>query len=82
MTLPMLTAELPGSDTATTLRQMKRKPEDFELVQQVSQLGRGSFGAVKLVKDRSNGTLFAMKIVMIASAMLDEQEGDLRVLFS
>jgi hypothetical protein len=63
MTMPLLTTDIPGSDTATTLRQMKRKPEDFECVSNVAQLGKGSFGAVKLVKDKSTGALYAMKIV-------------------
>ena len=44
---------------------MKRTPEEFELIYDYPQLGKGSFGAVRLVKDKANGQLFAMKIVIV-----------------
>jgi len=35
---------------------MRRKPEEFEIVHQGGgQLGRGSYGQVKLVKDKITG---------------------------
>lgn len=45
---------------------MRRSPEEFEIVHQGAgggHLGKGSYGAVKLVKDKTNGMLYAMKIV-------------------
>lgn len=41
------------------------------------QLGKGSFGAVRLVRDKSNSQLYAMKIVQFLTKILDEQEGHL-----
>lgn len=42
----------------------KRTVSDYEIVNQGS-LGRGSFGCVKLVRDRITGLLYAMKIVIV-----------------
>jgi hypothetical protein len=44
---------------------MRRTPDEFEIVHQGGggNLGKGSYGAVKLVRDRCNGLLYAMKIV-------------------
>ncbi|CAK79754.1 unnamed protein product (macronuclear) [Paramecium tetraurelia] len=55
--------EISNSDKVSTLRQMKRTPEEFELIYDYPQLGKGSFGAVKLVKDKTNEQLYAMKII-------------------
>lgn len=66
--------EIAYSDKVSTLRQMKRSPEEFEIVFDYPQLGKGSFGAVRLVRDKSNSQLYAMKIVDFLSEYLDEQE--------
>ncbi|CAD8181572.1 unnamed protein product [Paramecium pentaurelia] len=55
--------EIAYSDKVSTLRQMKRSAEEFEVIYDYPQLGKGSFGAVRLVKDRTNGQLHAMKIM-------------------
>ena len=52
------------SSDVTTLKSMRRNPEEFEIVHQGGNLGRGSYGSVKLVKDKKNGLFYAMKIVM------------------
>lgn len=65
---PLLSQELPISETVSTLRQMKRTPDDFETVQSVGnsgQIGKGSFGQVKLVREKSTNQLYALKIVLI-----------------
>lgn len=36
--------EIAYSDKVSTLRQMKRTPEEFEFVHEAPQLGKGSFG--------------------------------------
>lgn len=59
---------------------MKRSPEEFEIVYDYPQLGKGSFGAVRLVRDKSNSQLYAMKIVHPSTKILDEQEGHLWIL--
>lgn len=69
--------EIAYSDKVSTLRQMKRSPEEFEIVYDYPQLGKGSFGAVRLVRDKSNSQLYAMKIVHPSTKILDEQEGHL-----
>ncbi|CAD8116245.1 unnamed protein product [Paramecium primaurelia] len=44
---------------------VRRKPEEFEIITigNKQELGRGSYGSVKLVKDKQNGLLYAMKIM-------------------
>jgi hypothetical protein len=44
---------------------MKRTQEEFDIIPSTEggYLGKGSFGIVKLAKDRSTGILYAMKIV-------------------
>lgn len=42
---------------------MRRKPEEFEIVNKKADLGKGSYGEVKLVKDKTNEKEYAMKIV-------------------
>lgn len=61
---------------------MRRSPEEFEIVHQGGvgvHLGKGSYGAVKLVKDRTNGVLYAMKIV-IYFKHVDGQKRNIRIL--
>jgi len=41
---------------------IKKKLEDFQLEGE-GDLGRGAFGTVRLVKDQTNGKLYALKIV-------------------
>ena len=54
-----------SEDSVSSLTSIKRRPEEFEIIQlgTRTELGKGSYGCVKLVKDRQNGKLFAMKIV-------------------
>lgn len=44
---------------------MKRTPEEFEIIpsSEGGYLGKGSFGIVKLARDKLSGILHAMKIV-------------------
>jgi serine/threonine protein kinase len=52
---------------------MRRKAEDFEPVKTGKiDLGRGSYGSVKLVRDKQNGKEYAMKIVRQSFKHLDE----------
>lgn len=54
-------------ETVSTLRSMRKTAEDFEIVSRNGMevdLGRGASGQVKLVKDRSNGRHYAMKLVI------------------
>ena len=68
-------------NVSVTTRQ-KKKREDFEFVEKktefgkTSEIGKGAFGTVRLVKDISKGTLYAMKIVIHVSDNLDEQKAD------
>lgn len=45
------------NDSASTLKSIRRSAEDFEIIIKDNkiELGRGSYGCVKLVKDKSNG---------------------------
>ncbi|CAD8191316.1 unnamed protein product [Paramecium pentaurelia] len=51
-------------DSSSTVS-VRRKPEEFEIIiiGSKQELGRGSYGSVKLVKDKQNGQLYAMKIM-------------------
>lgn len=42
------------NDTASTLKSIRRSHEDFEVIQKDNKadLGRGSYGCVKLVRDK------------------------------
>lgn len=53
------------------MKSMKRKPEDFQFTYKNGscELGKGSFGEVKLVTENSTGILYAMKIVRIISIL-------------
>ncbi|CAD8109428.1 unnamed protein product [Paramecium primaurelia] len=53
------------NDTQSTLKSIGKNIDDFEIIVKdgKSELGRGSYGQVKLVKDRQNGQLYAMKIL-------------------
>jgi len=67
------------------LQSIRRKPEEFEVISKggSSELGKGSYGQVKLVRDRMNGKEFAMKIVatLLFKTSLDFKKDDLRILF-
>ncbi|KAM3135298.1 hypothetical protein pb186bvf_012596 [Paramecium bursaria] len=54
-----------NDDSVSSLTSMRRKPEEFEIIQvgTRTELGKGSYGCVKLVKDKQNGKLYAMKIM-------------------
>ena len=54
-------------DSISTLKSIRRKIEEFELIQNGRQadLGKGSYGQVKLVKDKINQKEYAMKIVFL-----------------
>ena len=70
-------------NVSVTTRQ-KKKREDFEFVERqsefgkTSEIGKGAFGTVRLVRDKSKGTLYAMKIVSHLFDYLDEQKADFR----
>ncbi|CAD8062352.1 unnamed protein product [Paramecium sonneborni] len=53
------------NDTQSTLKSVGKNIDDYEIIVKdgKSELGRGSYGQVKLVKDRQNGQLYAMKIL-------------------
>ncbi|CAK71603.1 unnamed protein product (macronuclear) [Paramecium tetraurelia] len=53
------------NDTQSTLKSIGKNIDDFEFIVKdgKSELGKGSYGQVKLVKDRQNGQLYAMKIL-------------------
>ncbi|CAD8172478.1 unnamed protein product [Paramecium pentaurelia] len=53
------------NDSASTLKSIRRQPEDFEIIIKDNQmeLGKGSYGCVKLVKDKQNGQMYAMKVM-------------------
>ena len=42
------------NDSASTLKSIRRSPEDFEIIikDNKMELGQGSYGCVKLVKDK------------------------------
>jgi serine/threonine protein kinase len=44
---------------------MKRAADEFEIISSANggYLGKGSFGIVKLAREKSSGILYAMKIV-------------------
>lgn len=46
----------------TTFGSIRRSPEEFETLG-APALGQGSYGKVVMVRDRTDGTLYAMKIV-------------------
>jgi serine/threonine protein kinase len=58
---------------------MRRKPEEFEPINKGGKgdLGKGSYGSVKLVRDKTNGKEFAMKIVDHELHSLDAQTLDI-----
>ena len=70
-------------DSASTLKAMRRKPEEFEVINRggKTELGKGSYGSVKLVKDKQNGKEFAMKIVLYWSRCLDAKTLDILILY-
>ncbi|CAD8161745.1 unnamed protein product [Paramecium octaurelia] len=53
------------NDSASTLKSIRRSPEDFEIIikDNKMELGKGSYGCVKLVKDKQNGQMYAMKVM-------------------
>ncbi|CAD8178756.1 unnamed protein product [Paramecium pentaurelia] len=53
------------NDSASTLKSIRRQPEDFEIIikDNKMELGKGSYGCVKLVKDKQNGQMYAMKVM-------------------
>ncbi|CAK88959.1 unnamed protein product (macronuclear) [Paramecium tetraurelia] len=53
------------NDSASTLKSIRRSAEDFEIIikDNKMELGKGSYGCVKLVKDRQNGQMYAMKVM-------------------
>ncbi|CAD8171468.1 unnamed protein product [Paramecium octaurelia] len=61
--LPKSKTEL--NDSASTLKSIRRSAEDFEIIikDNKMELGKGSYGCVKLVKDRQNGQMYAMKVM-------------------
>lgn len=66
-------ADKPATDT--TPKAPKRKLDDFEIVvhpqKSTSDLGKGSYGSVVLVKDKEDpDKLYAMKIVTLLSVAL------------
>lgn len=63
----MLNSQEIQSDKVSTLKNMKRTPAEFDILHEEQDLGKGSFGVVKKVKDRTNGQLYAMKIVLWCS---------------
>lgn len=60
------------STSTTKSRHKRRTIEDYEFVdhpeKNTSDLGKGTYGRVKLVKDKRNDQLFAMKIVFSLSS--------------
>ncbi|CAD8163085.1 unnamed protein product [Paramecium pentaurelia] len=56
----------------------KRNVQDFEIVNQGS-LGRGSFGCVKLARDRSTGLLYAMKIIEKSDVSIENLRREIRI---
>ena len=55
------------NETTTTSKSTRKGPEDFEVIvkDHHAELGKGSYGCVKLVRDKETKQLFAMKIVFI-----------------
>ncbi|CAD8078068.1 unnamed protein product [Paramecium sonneborni] len=56
----------------------KRTASDFEIINQGS-LGRGSFGCVKLARDRQTGLLYAMKIIEKQGVSIENLKREIRI---
>ncbi|CAD8155950.1 unnamed protein product [Paramecium pentaurelia] len=56
----------------------KRSVSEFEIVNQGS-LGRGSFGCVKLARDRQTGLLYAMKIIEKQGVSIENLKREIRI---
>ena len=55
-----------SSISSSSVSRNKRSLDDFEEIEnknRTSLLGKGSYGSVKLMKEKKTGTLYAIKIV-------------------
>lgn len=55
-----------GNETNSSINSIKRCLDDYEILplpNNKTELGRGSYGCVKLVREKKTNQLFAMKIM-------------------
>lgn len=62
---PLVSGAAPGLIAALTGRPLSHVPPAYELIR---PLGRGGMGMVSLVRGRANGKLYALKVILPASA--------------
>jgi hypothetical protein len=56
------TSRAPSQSSNVTLKSIRRKLEDFQVIG-TKNLGEGSYGQVKAVKEKATGHRYAMKII-------------------
>ena len=58
-------AKVDNMSTCSSTKSVKKRLSDYEFVEQNSEyLGKGAYGAVRLVREKATGKKFALKIVV------------------